>query len=159
LWEEKEIEMTRTLMISAVISGMLAAEISPAADQPDTKAVKTFMRAKLRSAQSVLDGLVTERADLIERGADQMRNMSKAAEWQVIKTPEYLQYSVQFQRNAETLAKAGREKNFDAARIAYVHLTLNCFECHKHVRSVGLAGPVRPYLLAPALARLPGERQ
>jgi hypothetical protein len=151
--------MARKLMMGALLFGVLAAGLARGADQPDKTAVKTLMRAKLRSAQSVLDGLVTERADLIERGGDQMRNMSKAAEWQVIKTPEYLQYSVQFQRNAETLAKAGKEKNFDAARIAYVQLTLNCFECHKHVRSIGLAGPVLAPSLPLAAGIISGDRQ
>ena len=34
----------------------------------------------------------------------------------------------------ERMSKAADEQNLDAAALAYVQLTLNCVDCHKHVR-------------------------
>lgn len=110
-----------------------------AADQPNEEAVKAFMRGKLDSAQDVLEGLVTEDFEKIEQGADRMRVMGRRAEWNVLKTHEYELYSAQFQRAAEQLAKAGKNKKLDSAALAYLQLTMTCINCHKHVRGVKIA--------------------
>ena len=139
--------MSRLSMIGLVALGVFtlgSRTDSGASAQPDETVVREFMRAKLEASQNVLEGLVIENPDLIVRGADRMQTMGKAAEWQVLRTPEYLQYSAQFQRAAESLAKAGREKKFDSARVAYLQLTLSCFECHKHTRSVKTARLMLP---------------
>jgi hypothetical protein len=120
----------------------LRVDRSTAADKQDggqeTKVAK-FMRAKLASSQNVLEGLVTEDFKLIEDGAQKMKVMSLAAEWQVIEGPIYAQYSAEFRRSADRLIQMSKDKNTDGAALSYVHLTLTCISCHKFVRSVAIA--------------------
>jgi hypothetical protein len=101
--------------------------------------VSRFMRAKLDAAQDVLEGLVTEDYDQIKQGADKMAVMSKATEWQVIQGPVYAQYSSEFRRSCEQMAKMAKDKNLDGAALSYMHLTLTCISCHKHVHSSKIA--------------------
>ena len=117
---------------------------SQAAEQPNEKAVKAFMRGKLDASQQVLEGLVTEDFKLIELGGDRMRVMSLRAEWNVLKTPAYVQYSNEFQRAAQQLSRAAKEKKLDAAALFHLQLTLTCINCHKHVRGVKLAAAPKP---------------
>ncbi len=77
---------------------------------------------------------------LIEKHADELIILSKKAEWAVLQTPEYNRQSDDFRRNADSLTKAAKEKNLDAAALTYVQLTMSCVNCHKHVRETRIAG-------------------
>jgi hypothetical protein len=98
--------------------------------------VKELMQQKLRHSQKVLEAIATNDFDSLAKHADELIILSKEAEWKVLKTPRYETYSNDFRRNAETLVQSAKEKNLDAAALAYVDLTLNCVKCHKHVREV-----------------------
>ena len=98
--------------------------------------VKELMQQKLRHSQKVLEAIATNDFDSLAKHADELILLSKEAEWKVIKTPRYETYSNDFRRNAEALIQSAKEKNLDAAALAYVDLTLNCVKCHKHVREV-----------------------
>lgn len=92
------------------------------------------MQQKLGHAQKVLEGISVGDFALIEKHAQELSLLSNRIEWQVMKTPEYLQYSNEFRRNVEAMAKAASNKNLDGAALAYVQMTMNCVNCHKHVR-------------------------
>lgn len=109
-----------------------------AAEQPEN-AVRAFMRGKLEASENVLEGLVTEDFTKIRDGADQMRVMSQQAAWNVLQTPDYAQYSAEFQRNAKSLSNAAAKKDLDAATLAYTQVMLTCVNCHKHVRGAKIA--------------------
>ena len=96
---------------------------------------REFMHRKLEHSQKVLEGIVVEDFDVIEKNARTLNLLSQAAEWQIFPSAEYRRHSEEFRRTAESLAKAAREKNLDGAALAYVQLTLNCVNCHKHVRT------------------------
>jgi hypothetical protein len=123
-----------TMLMS--FAGMWAPAADPPAKekQPRSK-VAFFMRAKLANSQSVLEGLTTEDFDLIRTGAQRMIVMTKAAEWKVGGGEVYTQDSVKFVDAAQDLIKNSNEKNIDGATLAYLQLTMNCVNCHKHVRS------------------------
>lgn len=131
----------RGMLWMAVVGGGLAGGWlqAPAEEQPNEDAVRAFMRGKLDAAEAVLEGLVTEDFELIQRGADQLRVMGQRAEWNVLKTREYVQYSAEFQRVSEQLGSAGKEKKLDAASLAYLQLTMTCINCHKHARGAKIA--------------------
>jgi hypothetical protein len=95
-----------------------------------------FMQLKLQNAQAVLEGLALNDFKRIETSAEYLWMLSKKTEFQHRKTPEYKHYSDAFGRDAETLMKMASEKNLDGAARAYVQLTLNCVDCHKHLREV-----------------------
>ncbi len=116
-------------------------ELQPVADEEedlDSK-VATFMRKKLTASQMVLEGLVTEDYDMIEKGAKSMEAMSRASDWQMIKGPIYKQFSSEFRKTSEDLAKAAKDENVDAAGLAYMRLTMGCITCHNFVRSTMMA--------------------
>ena len=125
--------------ISMSMSGLLA----PAADSPVDKdlrgRVAVFMRAKLASSQSVLEGLVTEKFDLVVSGGQRMIVMSRAAEWNAGEGDVYRRDTARFVDAAEELIKHAKAKNIEGATLSYLQLTMSCVDCHKHVRATRLA--------------------
>jgi hypothetical protein len=103
-------------------------------DRGIAKELNELMRRKLENSQKVLEGIVLSDFDKIARHANELIAISKQAEWQVLKTPEYESYSNDLRRNAEVLIQHSKEKNLDGTVLAYVDLTLTCVKCHKHVR-------------------------
>ena len=100
--------------------------------QPDQ--VARFMRAKLSHSQDVLEGLAVEDFDLIDKGAQQLSLVSEDAGWQVLQTEDYARQSAEFRRSCDSLRKAAKAKNLDAAALAWMEVTMKCVQCHKYVR-------------------------
>ena len=101
--------------------------------------LKDFMRLKLKHSQLVLEGLVLGEFDKIARNSQDLSLMSLAATWQVLQTPQYIEYSRKFRVAADALSEAARKKNLDKAAEDYNRVTLRCVECHKYVRDVRMA--------------------
>lgn len=98
------------------------------------RAAKEFMRDKLELSQRVLEGLATEDFDLIIAKGTRLSAMSQEANWRLFENPDYDQQSVIFRRHVSSLVKAAKDKNLDAATLAYVRMTMSCVDCHKLVR-------------------------
>ncbi|HXI50573.1 MAG TPA: hypothetical protein VNH84_03695 [Candidatus Saccharimonadales bacterium] len=124
---------TGTLLLSlamVLVVGLVAAF----AQSKRNRAAKEFMRDKLELSQRVLEGLATEDYDLIIAKGTRLSAMSKEADWRVFENPDYEQQSVIFRRQVDSLVKAAKSKNLDAATLAYVRVTMSCVDCHKLVR-------------------------
>jgi cytochrome c556 len=93
-----------------------------------------LMKQKLDHAQKVLEGLATKNFDLLEKSATELILISRKAEWRAVQSPEYERLSEEFRRNADTIARQARGKNIDGAAMGYVRMTLNCVDCHNHIR-------------------------
>jgi hypothetical protein len=93
-----------------------------------------LMQRKLASSQKVLEGLALNDFSKISKQADELIDISKQAEWRILKTPQYELHSNDFRRIAENLGKSARDKNIDGVALNYVELTLTCVKCHKYVR-------------------------
>ncbi len=106
------------------------------ANEPDKKKVSDLMQRKLTNAEKILEGIAVNDFDKILKHAQNLTDISKQVEWRVLKTPAYEMYSNAFQRNNASLIRSAKDKNIDAAALAYVDLTLTCVKCHKHVREV-----------------------
>lgn len=113
--------------------------ITQVASPQRPNAVGPFMRLKLVHSQKVLEAIVTEDYAAISKHAQEMSLLSQAAQWKVLQTPQYAQQSSDFRRIADSLTTAGKDKNLDAAALAYVKLTLSCVDCHKYVRNMKTA--------------------
>lgn len=100
---------------------------------------RTFMRAKLKHAEKILEGLALEDYDAIAKGAQEMSLLSLAATWQVFQTPEYDKHSQEFRRAADALREAAKNKKLDDAAAAYGKVTASCVSCHKYVRHTRMA--------------------
>ena len=130
--------MTKTFCRALVVLFLLAGVCAPAGrggDDPDkpTK-VTELMHEKLKYAQNVLEGIALNDFDKIADNADELMNVSKQAEWVVVKTPQYEMFSNQFRRSVESMAKNAKAKNLDGATLDYMDLTMTCVKCHKYVR-------------------------
>lgn len=137
----------------AMVVGMTLLQAKTNGEQ-DEKPVKTFMHAKLAHSQDILEGLAIENYDQIAKSAQSLTLLSEEAGWNVLQTAEYTRQSDLFRRNTKALTDAARKRNLDGATLAFVQVTLNCVECHKHVRSVQHAR-----LEIPSLAPRLGETQ
>jgi hypothetical protein len=130
--------------LTAVILAALVPALVGHAEQP--KGAKELMQKKLANSQKVLEGIALNDFDKIGTHAGELIEISKAAEWKVVKSPQYEVYSNEFRRNAETMVKEAKAKNIDGVTLAYVDLTLTCVKCHKHVREVRMGRLDRPDL-------------
>ena len=99
----------------------------------------TFMRKKLEASGQILEGLTSENAQLIIKGAKALVEMSAAEKWQVRNDVMYRQFSGEFQRSAQSLSEAAEKGNYDAAALKWIDTTMKCLECHKFVRGTRLA--------------------
>jgi cytochrome c556 len=121
------------LLLAVALASGLCLTITSAQSKRD-RATKEFMRDKLELSQKVLEGLATEDYDLLVAKGLKLSSMTKQASWRMFENPDYEQQSVIFRRHVDALVTAGRDKNLDAATLAYVRMTMSCIDCHKLVR-------------------------
>lgn len=122
--------------IFAILLVLLIGAAPAAAQEQEIDNLTKFMRAKLIHSQKVLEALATEDFAAISKHSQELSLISQAEIWQVIQTPQYLEHSTAFRRSADSLTKAGKDKNLDGAALAYVEMTLKCVSCHKYMRQV-----------------------
>lgn len=115
-------------------SGIVVALAALATHSQPTATTEQIMRRKLSLAQETLTALVLEDLAAIERNGRALGQLSAASAWNVLRTSEYAERSAAFRRTTGALAKAGQERNLDAASQAYVEMTLQCVQCHKYLR-------------------------
>lgn len=122
---------TSAAVIILLLGGVL---IGSEAQTKRSRAAKEFMRDKLELSQRVLEGIAMEDYNLIISKGARLSAMTQEADWRLFENPEYEQQSVAFRRQAEALVKSAKNKNLDAATLAYVRMTMSCVDCHKLVR-------------------------
>ena len=141
--------MAKTVCLALVVLLLLGGVCAPVGrgGDPD-KSSKTaeLMKKKLKYSQNVLEGIALNDFDKIGDNADELMNVSKQAEWAVVKTPEYELFSNQFRKTVESMAQNAKAKNLDGAALDYMDLTMTCVKCHKYVRET-------------RMTRLNGERR
>lgn len=121
--------------IAAVATVIWVTHVARAQQQlPPTRVIE-FMRPKLNYAQRILEGLTTENYGMIAENARALTKLSDAADWSVLPSLDYSTHSTEFRRLSSELTRAANKRNLDAATLAYVQLTMNCVDCHKHVRT------------------------
>jgi cytochrome c556 len=130
--------MTMRLATLAVLSAILLSTPGSSADKPKQNPpnANPLMVEKLKNSQGLLEGLANNDFDKIQKSAEELMRISKAAEWTVHKTPQYEVQTNNFRRAAETIIQKSKAKNLDGATLAYVDMTLTCVRCHQHCREV-----------------------
>lgn len=138
--------MFRKLTCAGVVSALVFLGHGRAVDPPKKETKKpTVMQRKLSHGQKVLEGLALNDFAKIKTGAEDLMLCAQEASWKILQTPKYELYSNDFIRHLEEMRIAAKNKNLDAASLAYVETTLTCIKCHQHVREekVG-AAPANP---------------
>src|SRR6266511_2462380 len=126
--------MKAKLLLLTVLLAAAAGLSVGLAQTKRNRAAKEFMRDKLELSQRVLEGLATEDYDLIIAKGTRLSAMTKDADWRLFENPDYDQQSLTFRRQVDALVKSAKDKNLDAATLAYVRMTMSCVDCHKLVR-------------------------
>jgi len=111
----------------------------PAPKKKKNEELSDFMRQKLDASGWVLEGLLTENFQLLEKGAKRMNEMSRVEKWRVSNDMMYRHHSEDFQARVDKLIKTAKDESSDAAALAYFDMTMSCIECHKWVRRVLVA--------------------
>lgn len=129
----------------ALLTGALnQAHVAPAAEKkPASKkpALQKFMRTKLSLSQGILEGLVTDDLERVERNANAMLLLTVAEEWKASDRPLYGQHSEEFRRAVKDVSKMAQKKNLDGAALNYLQVTMSCIECHRYVRNELISSP------------------
>jgi hypothetical protein len=127
------------MIIGVVFAFATAAWLTSSGADQRPGGLRDFMVVKLAHSQKVLEGLVVEDFDAIAKNADNMRLLSLDETWQVLTTPDYLEFSRKFRAACEALGDAARKKNLEKSTAAFNQMTVKCVECHKYVRGVRMA--------------------
>jgi hypothetical protein len=107
----------------------------PKEKQDPKSAQAKLMAEKLHNAQKLLEGLATNNFRQIEKSADELMTISKAAEFtNARKTAKYEVQMNNFRRSLEEITRKAKEKNLDGATLGYVDMTLTCVRCHQYTR-------------------------
>jgi hypothetical protein len=102
------------------------------------------MRLKLAHTQDILRALTLEDYAAIESSARKLNRLSQATGWFARQTPEYELFTNELRRQTDALERAARNRNIDAATLAYFQLTVSCVNCHRYLRGAKLASHTAP---------------
>lgn len=119
---------------ASLTATVLAVSLFAAETQPRRAVTQVFMRQKLAWSQGTLEGLTLEKFDLVSRNAIRMRDMTHSNHWLVLKQPDYLAHTTNYQKSVDALYMAAVDKNLEAATEAYAKVMRNCVDCHRLVR-------------------------
>src|SRR5581483_7711168 len=114
----------KNFLICLAIGGVLAGlwTVTAYSKSQEPKRQSEFMRKKLEHSQKVLEGIAIGDFEKISQNAAALLDLSKLAEWRVIKTPRYELHSNDFRRSAQNLIDEAKAKNLDGAALAYVDM-------------------------------------
>jgi hypothetical protein len=93
-----------------------------------------LMRQKLAAAHGLLDGLVREDYESLRKNADLVKSISKVSTWHKSDSEIFMNYARSFQNAADFLVTNAEAKNLEGISLGYVRVTLECVQCHTHVR-------------------------
>jgi hypothetical protein len=130
----------KTRLLPFIIPLLVMAACWPGHAQTGGQRTSDVMKLKLDHVQRLLEAIATENYDALTLDAEMLAKLSQAAGWRVRETPQYELFSAEFRRHVNALAKAAKDRNVDAASLAYVQMTLSCVQCHKYVRNPKTAG-------------------
>ena len=120
-----------TLIASTTVSVYLARGDD---GKKEPQQASIWMKQKLVASQNILGGLTKEDYEVIEKNAQSMLVVGYLEKWIRADTPGYQKLMKDFEYANKALTLAAREKNLDAATLAYFQLTVSCVHCHRVVR-------------------------
>ena len=133
---------SRLLLAPLILAILFAGTKSSYAQAEKESGVREAMRQKVAYSQQVLVGITLEDYGLIATNAKKLMELSNKTNWYSRQVPEYELFLNEFRRNAQESREAGRQKNLDAASLAYVQMTLSCVSCHKFIRQSSGTGSI-----------------
>jgi hypothetical protein len=97
--------------------------------------LKEAMAIKLKSSQSILEGIAINDHEKIEAAAEDLIKIIDLTEFlNAYKGAEYKFYVKMFRQPAETIVKKAQVRSMDGVMLAYNDLTQTCLKCHQAMR-------------------------
>ncbi|MBI3863256.1 MAG: hypothetical protein HY290_15300 [Planctomycetia bacterium] len=106
------------------------------AAKPQRLPESALMQAKVASSHKVMEGLVAKDFHEIRTGAEELKKICRATEWQAHSDPVYGHHRAELIRQANKLVDSADQSNLDAAAFAYINVLATCIHCHEHCRDV-----------------------
>ena len=91
--------------------------------------VEQLMRRKSKAMKDILDGMIREDFNRLDRGAKWMKSYNAAIE-HFLHFPEYERLSDEFSQSLDDLSEAAIRKESNLAKEAVLRLERSCIECH-----------------------------
>src|SRR5262245_27984922 len=127
--------MGKVIVVLALLALAAGGPVLHGQAQPPGR-VSKVMADKLKQAKILLEGIALAHFNRITNSAEELIQLSKTAEWQVVQTPKYELHSNEFRRAAEAIISKAKMKNIDGVTLSYFELTMSCVRCHQYVREV-----------------------
>ncbi|HYT93293.1 MAG TPA: hypothetical protein VEL76_31535 [Gemmataceae bacterium] len=125
------------IAIYTLVFGVLVLGVPPLQSQTkQSGTVNKLMVEKLKNAKTLLEGIAVADFNKITRSAEELIQLSKTAEWHVLKTPRYEMFSNEFRRAADVIIQKAKVKNIDGVTLSYFEMVMSCVRCHQYVREV-----------------------
>lgn len=128
------IKIIRALLVMALAAGVLTFSVVAAEKKAKRAETQAFMRQKLVCAQAVLEGLTLEKFDVVSKNSIRMRDMTHNNLWFMLKNPDYMTLTTNYQKSVEGLYMAALDKNLEAATEAYTKVSRYCVESRRVMR-------------------------
>lgn len=127
------------------VSSLLSAQVKPIPVTVDEQAIgseetQVMMQAKLSHTQKVLEGLVTQDFEAIEKSAAALSKISLTPPPDLTKAGDksdkqvYEHFRMEFARLAGQLEGHARRKELEATAYVQQNLTATCIACHDYIR-------------------------
>jgi len=139
--------MSRYVLAILILSVLVAPSTSEdkKAEPKKKREVDPLMAAKLKESQTLLEGLATNKLETVQKSAEELLRISKAAQFRkAITTAQYEYHANAFQRAAETVIEKAKAKNLDGATLGYLDMTMTCVKCHQYTREQGIGFRLLP---------------
>jgi hypothetical protein len=116
-----------------VIALALLAWSSEPQRDPSLSPSQEIMWKKLDLSHAALDAIALDDFEALEAYAEDLTAMSVASARGAGDKERFFEMSREFQATARELGRAARDRDSEAAVLAYVHLTLQCLGCHRQL--------------------------
>jgi hypothetical protein len=131
--------MTKRVFVYGLLAASFAISIAALALRADEKSderqpASFWMKKKLQYSEKVLEGLAKADYESIAESAKLMNQLSQIEDFVRGRDEEYRHHLKTFDRVTRELAQQANDEDIDGAALAYMELTLNCVNCHKHLR-------------------------
>lgn len=115
-----------------LLSAAAAASVFRAGQSDPTKA--NLMRVKKGYAHRLLDAVVLQDYPTIREEAFRLKAVAETEDWSISTNEAYVRNTDAFIRAADALLRSAEEKNAEGTALAYMDLTLQCVQCHRHMK-------------------------
>jgi cytochrome c556 len=128
--------MITRLGVLSIVALLLAA----GAAQAQTARTGPMMREKLVHTQRVLEALTKSNYDMLSRETAALSRIAESPTWAELKTRDLGVFADAFLKAVANLADASKRRDLDAAAVNYSTLVTTCYQCHRQLKSLRIAG-------------------